>query len=78
MDMFVSCFSKYEWKDINTTKTCKTRLLTQTVFRDNFGVLFNQPSFVHMGVGAGGSALRIQGMFDCILYLGELYLFCVR
>ncbi|XP_049774784.1 sorting nexin-14-like isoform X1 [Schistocerca cancellata] len=61
--------SKYEWKDVNAKEPQKVRCLTHPVFGDNFGLDRHQPLFALAGAGMGGSALPIQGFYDCVLYL---------
>jgi hypothetical protein len=67
--------SKYEWKDMNAEVPRTVRCLTKSVFQNNFGVANNQPLFaVATSRSPSNSSLPVQGVFDCLLYLGEYYL----
>jgi hypothetical protein len=70
----LSFCSKYEWKDMNAEVPRRVRCLTKSVFQNNFGVANNQPLFaVSTGRSPSSSSLPVQGVFDCLLYLGEYY-----
>jgi hypothetical protein len=52
----------------------KVRCLTKTVFQNNFGVESSQPLFALSTTRSpSNSSLPVQGVFDCLLYLGEWY-----
>lgn len=70
----ISVCSKYEWKDMNTEFPRRVRCLTKSVFQNNFDVTNNQSLFaVPTGQSPASGSLPVQGVFDCLLYLGEYY-----
>ena len=52
----------------------RVRCLTKSVFQNNFGVANNHPLFaVSTGWSPASGSSPVQGVFDCLLYLGEYY-----
>ena len=59
---------------MNTEVPRRVRCLTKSVFQNNFGVPNNQPLFaLSTGRSPASGSLPVQGVFDCLLYLGEYY-----
>lgn len=59
---------------MNTEIPRRVRCLTKSVFQNNFGVTNNQSLFaVSTGRSPASGSLPVQGVFDCLLYLGEYY-----
>lgn len=52
----------------------RVRCLTKSVFQNNFGVANNHPLFaVSTAWSPSSGSSPVQGVFDCLLYLGEYY-----
>jgi hypothetical protein len=52
----------------------RVRCLTKSVFQNNFGVANNDALFaVSTGWSPATGSSPVQGVFDCLLYLGEYY-----
>jgi hypothetical protein len=70
----ISFYSKYEWKDMNAEIPRRVRCLTKSVFQNNFGVANSDPLFaLSSGWSPASGSSPVQGVFDCLLYLGEYY-----
>jgi len=59
---------------MNVEMPRRVRCLTKSVFQNNFGVANNHPLFaVSTGWSHASGSSPVQGVFDCLLYLGECY-----